>query len=209
MECSSIFPLLAGYVSILKLNLQNDNSEVPTVGGHTNFRHAGVHVRPQPGSAVFFSYIDPSTNISDDGFTSHSGCPVYEGSKRIVTQWIRLGVDEENPFSSFSTFGVQHEKPWKEDNGKSNKSKVPGTKRKALHVNNIQTVAGVAQGNYPDDDDEESWDDNDAENEATRTTQILEQRSLKRRIVRARGSRVSTRPGRKYGSNIESKVRGQ
>lgn len=39
----------------------------------------------------------------DNGFTEHSGCPVYEGEKKIVTQWIRLGVDDENPWDSFNT----------------------------------------------------------------------------------------------------------
>ena len=35
--------------------------------------------------------------------TQHSGCPVLEGEKRIVTQWIRLGVSEETPWDSFDT----------------------------------------------------------------------------------------------------------
>ncbi len=39
----------------------------------------------------------------DDGFTEHSGCPVIEGEKKIVTQWVRLGVDDENPWDSFNT----------------------------------------------------------------------------------------------------------
>lgn len=41
------------------------------------------------------------------GFTEHSGCPVYEGEKKIVTQWIRLGVDDENPWDSLNTLGVK------------------------------------------------------------------------------------------------------
>lgn len=62
---------------------------IPEVGGHTNFRNANVHVKPRKGSGVFFSYIDPETKIMDNGFTEHSGCPVFEGEKKIVTQWIR------------------------------------------------------------------------------------------------------------------------
>jgi hypothetical protein len=73
----------------------------------TNFRNAGVHVKPERANAVFFSYIDPDTLTMDTGFTEHSGCPVYEGTKRIVTQWIRLGVDDENPWDSFNTLGVK------------------------------------------------------------------------------------------------------
>ena len=55
------------------------------------------------GNAIFFSYIDPVTKTMDTGFTEHSGCPVFEGEKKIVTQWIRYGVDTENPWDSFNT----------------------------------------------------------------------------------------------------------
>ena len=58
-------------------------------------------------SAIFFSYIDPETKLMDTGFTEHSGCPVFEGEKKIVTQWIRLGVDDENPWDSFNTLGIK------------------------------------------------------------------------------------------------------
>ena len=76
---------------------------LPTKGGSTNFRNAGVHVKPVKYSAVFFSYIDPETKVMDDGFTEHSGCPVFEGEKKIVTQWVRLGVDDENSWDTFNT----------------------------------------------------------------------------------------------------------
>lgn len=80
---------------------------IPEVGGHTNFRNANVHVKPKLGSGVFFSYIDPETKIMDNGFTEHSGCPVFEGEKKIVTQWIRYGVDAENTWDSFNTLGIK------------------------------------------------------------------------------------------------------
>ena len=76
---------------------------VPTLGGSTNFRNAGVHVKPVVGNAIFFSYMDPKSRITDNRFTEHSGCPVYEGEKKIVTQWIRMGVDKKNPWDSFNT----------------------------------------------------------------------------------------------------------
>jgi len=79
--------------------------DIPEVGGHTNFRNAGIHVKPATGGAVFFSYIDPDTLIIDKGFTEHSGCPVIQGEKKIVVQWIRMGVDENNPWDSFNTLG--------------------------------------------------------------------------------------------------------
>jgi 2OG-Fe(II) oxygenase superfamily len=76
-------------------------------GGHTNFRNAGVHVKPVPNAAIFFSYIDPATLTMDTGFTEHSGCPVFEGEKKIVTQWIRLGVTDEEPWTAFNTLGIK------------------------------------------------------------------------------------------------------
>jgi predicted GIY-YIG superfamily endonuclease len=80
---------------------------LPTKGGSTNFRNSGVHVKPVKGNAIFFSYIDPETKLMDNGFTEHSGCPVYEGEKKIVTQWIRYGVDKENTWDSFNTLGIK------------------------------------------------------------------------------------------------------
>lgn len=81
---------------------------VPERGGATQFRNAGVRVVPTKGSATFFSYIDPETMKMDSGFTEHSGCPVIEGEKKIVTQWVRLGVDDENPWNSFNTLGIKY-----------------------------------------------------------------------------------------------------
>lgn len=81
--------------------------KVPEVGGATNFRNAGVHVVPQVGAATFFSYIDPELMKMDNGLTEHSGCPVIKGEKKIVTQWVRYGVDKENPWNSFNTLGIK------------------------------------------------------------------------------------------------------
>jgi hypothetical protein len=62
---------------------------------------------PKAGSATFFSYVDPETMKLDNGFTEHSGCPVIIGQKKIVTQWVRYGVDKENPWDSFNTLGIK------------------------------------------------------------------------------------------------------
>ena len=71
--------------------------------------NAGVHIKPEVGSAIFFSYIDPLTNLTDHGFTQHSGCPVYEGEKKIVTQWVRYGVNGSNrSHSRFNTCRLSH-----------------------------------------------------------------------------------------------------
>jgi len=80
---------------------------IPLKGGATNFRKAGVHVEPKKFSGTFFSFIGPEDRIMDDGFTEHSGCPVIEGEKKIVTQWIRLGVDDVNTWDSFNTLGLK------------------------------------------------------------------------------------------------------
>jgi hypothetical protein len=82
-------------------------SKIPSHGGHTNFRNSAVHVRPKMGNAIFFSYIDPKEKVMDNGFTEHSGCPVFAGEKKIVTQWIRYGVDTENPWDSLNTLGIK------------------------------------------------------------------------------------------------------
>lgn len=81
--------------------------DIPEKGGATNFRNAGIHVVPEVGSATFFSYIDPETMKMDDRFTEHSGCPVISGEKKIVTQWVRYGVDDENPWDSYNTLGLK------------------------------------------------------------------------------------------------------
>lgn len=81
--------------------------DVPTKGGYTNFMQAGVIAKPEVGAAAFFSYMDPETTIKDTGFTTHSGCPVLEGTKRIAVQWMRIGVDAENPWDSFNTLTIK------------------------------------------------------------------------------------------------------
>ena len=67
--------------------------EVPKAGGEANFRNAGVHIKPKQYSATFFSYINPVTMKMDNGFTEHSICPVLEGKMKLVTQKVRLGVN--------------------------------------------------------------------------------------------------------------------
>jgi len=78
----------------------------PERGGATNFRNSGIHVVPKAGSAVFFAYMGDD-GIMDKGFTEHSGCPVLEGEKKIVTQWMRKGVDKDNQWSDWNTLGMK------------------------------------------------------------------------------------------------------
>lgn len=74
----------------------------PEEGGHTNFRNAQVHIDPEPGMALFITYINDQQQLVDDGMSLHTGCPVYEGAKKIVTQWIRHDVDKDHPHDQFS-----------------------------------------------------------------------------------------------------------
>jgi len=80
---------------------------IPEIGGATNFMNSGVHVVARKGYGVFFSYMN-SDKVMDKGFTQHSGCPVISGSKKIVTQWIRDGVDNESPWNAFNTLGIKY-----------------------------------------------------------------------------------------------------
>lgn len=55
-------------------------------GGTTYFPRLGVHIHPRAGSAVFFRYdYSPAENEE----TLHSGEPVSNGTKYIITIWIR------------------------------------------------------------------------------------------------------------------------
>lgn len=81
--------------------------DVPDLGGATNFQNANVFVKPKLHAAAFFSYLDPISHKMEPGFTSHSGCPVVEGTKRIAVHWMRVGVDKENPWSSFNTLTIK------------------------------------------------------------------------------------------------------
>jgi len=78
----------------------------PDRGGATNFRNVGIHILPEAGNAAFFSYLG-SDGTTDNKLTEHSCCPVIEGSKKIAVQWLRLGVDEENPWNSFNTLNIK------------------------------------------------------------------------------------------------------
>jgi hypothetical protein len=81
--------------------------DVPELGGATNFQNSNVYVKPKLGAAAFFSYLDPKSYLHEQGFTTHSGCPVLLGTKRIAVQWMRIGVDNDNPWDSFDTNTIQ------------------------------------------------------------------------------------------------------
>lgn len=90
----------------------------PTRGGATTFPFIDISVQGRGGQALLFWYNgDPGAappdasswragGVTDNGFTSHTGCPVLEGKKVIATQWMRAGVTEQDPWSRYSSVGV-------------------------------------------------------------------------------------------------------
>jgi hypothetical protein len=70
-------------------------------GGNAYFRKADVYVKPQAGVGIFISYVDAATMVADSGMTIPAECPVYEGTKKIVTQQIRYGVDHDHPYEVY------------------------------------------------------------------------------------------------------------
>ncbi len=59
----------------------------PASGGATTFPDAGIEVQALRGSAVFFSYSQPSPLTR----TLHGGAPVHAGEKWVATKWLRAG----------------------------------------------------------------------------------------------------------------------
>ena len=76
--------------------------EAPKLGGATAFpRHhdRALTLRPGAGDAVFFAY-DKNARES-----LHSGCPVRDGVKRVVSVFLREGVTASSPASHFDVDG--------------------------------------------------------------------------------------------------------
>lgn len=70
-------------------------------GGGTTFTKADVFVKPEVGMATFFTFKDPVTNLMDQGYTEHSGCPILEGEKWITTVWMREETKWEDPWGNY------------------------------------------------------------------------------------------------------------
>lgn len=76
-----------------------------SVGGATAFTKANVFIKPKKGMAAFFSYLG-SDGKMDDGYSEHTACPVVEGEKWITVFWMRVGVTEQRPWTTFDPSGV-------------------------------------------------------------------------------------------------------
>lgn len=62
----------------------------PEAGGGTAFPSSGLTVCPQPGSAVIFRNVDVKGRR--DPASLHSGLPVMQGEKVVMTYWQRAGM---------------------------------------------------------------------------------------------------------------------
>ena len=77
--------------------------ETAARGGATAFTRGGLVITPRPRQLLLFAYKHANGSM-DDGHTGHSGCPVDEGRKWIVTQWLREDVSLEQPWFSFDNW---------------------------------------------------------------------------------------------------------
>ncbi len=59
-------------------------------GGHTEFPHLGKSIAPSKGMGVFWKNSDGAG--AEDPNTLHSGRPVLEGEKMIITKWFRENI---------------------------------------------------------------------------------------------------------------------
>ena len=96
--------IICWYVGHSNLNILVTIQTAPK-GGGTSFTKADVFVKPKPLAAAFFSYMGPDGRM-DDGYTEHSGCPVLEGEKFIITFWMRQGVSNEKPSDLYDPSGI-------------------------------------------------------------------------------------------------------
>jgi hypothetical protein len=81
--------------------------KVADLGGGTTFTKSDIFVKPEKGTATFFSYKGPDGKM-DEGLTEHSGCPVIEGEKWIATFWMREGVSKANPWTLYDPRGKRY-----------------------------------------------------------------------------------------------------
>lgn len=62
-------------------------------GGETFFHNLGIKFKPKKGQAVVWHNIDE--NGVENYNTLHSGLPVIQGTKYIITKWFRAGKEQQ------------------------------------------------------------------------------------------------------------------
>ena len=63
-------------------------------GGNTLFPQAGISVRPNIGSAMYWFNMGPHNNY--DSRIIHMSCPVLHGNKWIANKWIKWLANYKN-----------------------------------------------------------------------------------------------------------------
>ena len=74
-------------------------------GGATVFPNLDVKIDAVPKSALFFAYKGSDGNMLGEA-TEHVGCLIKNGTKKIVTSWLREGVEKARPAKFFYDRGV-------------------------------------------------------------------------------------------------------
>ena len=62
----------------------------PEFGGNTIFPQAGISVKPEIGSALYWFNAGAQNNY--DSRILHGGCPVAYGNKWIANKWIKIAA---------------------------------------------------------------------------------------------------------------------
>jgi prolyl 4-hydroxylase len=70
--------------------------KTPEKGGATHLVNLGQRIMPRKGSALFFTYPEPTPQSG----TLHAGEPVIAGEKWIATKWFRLRATSLSPWIS-------------------------------------------------------------------------------------------------------------
>lgn len=89
-----------------KLHIGDSGQRVATVvtylsdvieGGETHFPTLDITIRPKKGDAVYFEYVDRDGIATDKCL--HAGLPVKQGTKYVVTKWLRQKRIMSNDYS--------------------------------------------------------------------------------------------------------------
>ena len=71
----------------------------PEFGGNTIFPQAGISIKPEIGSALYWFNAGAQNNY--DSRILHLGCPVLYGNKWIANKWVKiLGQYKNYPCST-------------------------------------------------------------------------------------------------------------
>ncbi len=62
-------------------------------------------IKPKRNTAAFFSYLGPDGRMEEEGYTTHSSCPVLKCEKWAIAVWFRIGVSKEEPWTIFDPSG--------------------------------------------------------------------------------------------------------